>query len=121
MGPVIRVPEEVARRLIEETDLVEVDHILPDAVDAVDVQLGSSSGDLMVLKERPSGGYGPLVAVIADSEYAKSAPEPFELTVSDRDGNQHPFSGADNQHSIQDHLRLAYFGARGDRRPLLPG
>jgi hypothetical protein len=55
------------------------------------------------------------------SDYAKSSPEPFDLIVRDKDGNPHPFQGnAVNGQSIQDHLRLAYFGERGDRRPLIP-
>jgi len=122
MGPVIMVPDDVAQRLITETDLVEVADVMADAVDTVDVRLGSMPGDLMVLKERPRDGYGQLVSLVAASEYAKSAPQPFELTVSDKDGNPHPFSGSSvNEQSIQEHLKLAYFGEPGDRRPLLPG
>lgn len=119
MGPVIMVPEDVARRLIEETDLVEADHVLSDAVDAFDVQLGATPGDIMLLRERPKDGYGQLVTFV--TEYAKSAPEALALTVSDKDGNPHPFSGPGDEQSIQDHLKLAFFGERGDRRPLLPG
>ena len=40
MGPVIGVPNEVAQRIKEETELVEVDEVLPDVVDEFDIQLG---------------------------------------------------------------------------------
>jgi Ni,Fe-hydrogenase III component G len=54
------------------------------------------------------------------SDYAKSAPEPFELIVRDKDSITHAFPAtAVNEQSIQDHLKLAYFGAPGDRRPLI--
>jgi len=122
MGPVIMVPDDVAQRLITETDLVEVADVMADAVDTVDLRLGSTAEHTMVLKERPRDGYGQVVSLIAASEYAKSNPQPFELTVSDKDGNPLPFpDGAVNGQSIQDHLKLAFFGESGDRRPLLPG
>ena len=121
MGPIIMVPDDVARRLAEETDLVEVDPVLPDAVDEPDVELGNPPGVNVLLVETPKEGFGRLVSLIAMSDYAKSSPEPFDLIVRDKDGNPHAFPGnAVNGQSIQDHLKLAYFGERGDRRPLIP-
>jgi hypothetical protein len=122
MGPIVRVPDDVAQRLVEETDLVEVDPLLPDAVDEVDVELGGASGVDMLLKEDPKDGFGLLVSMIVTSDYAKSAPEPFDLIVRDKDGNPHAFSAtAVNGESILDHLKLAFFGEPGDRRPLIRG
>ena len=122
MGPIIRVPEDVARRLIDETDLVEVDQVLADAVEGVDVALGGTTGDLMVLRDRPTDGYGRLASLIAMSDYAQSNPQPFELIVSDKDGTPHAFSASEvNGRSIEEHLKLAYFGEPGDRRRLLTG
>jgi hypothetical protein len=121
MGPIIRVPDDVARRLAEETDLVDVDPVLPDAVEEVDLELGELPGVILLLTETPKHGFGRLVSLIAMSDYAKSAPDPFELIVRDKDTNPHAFQGnAVNGQSIQDHLKLAYFGERGDRRPLIP-
>lgn len=120
MGPLIRVPTEVADRLRAETDLVEVDPVLPDAVDEPDVELGGPSGEDVLLKEDPRGGFGRLVSIITMSEYAQSAPQPFELIVRDKDGNPHAFpTTAVNGESIRNHLKLAYFGEPGDRRPLI--
>ena len=119
MGPIIRVPDDVAQRL-EETDLVEA-VVMPDAVDELDVQLGATPGVVLLLKETPDHGFGLLVSIITMSDYAQSAPNPFELTVTDEDNNPHAFPlTAVNWQSIQDHLKLAYFGERGDRRPLIP-
>jgi hypothetical protein len=120
MGPIIRLPADVAQRLAEETDLVEVDPVLPDAVDEIDVELGSPPGVIVLLVETPKDGFGRLVSMIVDSGYAKSHPKPFELTVRDKEGNPHAFSSSfvDGQ-SIQDHLKLAYYGEPGDRRPLI--
>src|SRR6202140_3148731 len=116
MGPIIWVPDDVAQRL-EETDLVEA-VVMPDAVDELDVQLGAAPGVVLLLKETPNDGFGRLVSMITMSDYAKGAPEPFELTVSDKDGNPHAFPGTVvNGQSIQDHLKLAYYGEPGDRRP----
>jgi hypothetical protein len=118
MGPIIRVPDDVAQRL-EETDLVEA-VVQPDAVDEPDVQLGATPGVFLLLTETPKDGFGRLVSLIAMSDYAKSAPEPFELIVRDKDSVPHAFPGtAVNGQSIQDHLKLAYFGEPGDRRPLI--
>jgi hypothetical protein len=121
MGPIIRVPDDVAQQLAQETDLVEVDPVLPDAVDELDVALGSR-GVILLLKETPPDGFGRLVSIIATSDYAKSTPEAFELTVRDKDGNPHAFPAtAVNGQSILDHLKLAYFGEPGARRPLIQG
>jgi hypothetical protein len=121
MGPIIRVPDDVAQKLVKETDLVEVDPVLPDAVDEVDVELGGSSGVDVLLKEDPKDGFGLLASILTMSDYAKSAPTPFELIVRDKEGNPHAFPGnAVNGQSIQDHLKLAFFGEPGDRRPLIP-
>ena len=121
MGPIIRMPDDVAQRLAEETDLVEVDPVLPDAVDALDVELGSQPGVVLLLTETPKDGFGRLVSMIATSDYVKSAPNPFELTVRDKDGNAHAFpTTVVNGQSILDHLKLAFFGEPGDRRPMIP-
>ena len=120
MGPVIRVPADVARRLIEETDLVEAAHLLLDTVDELDVELGDTTGEVMLLTETPKDGYGRLVSFVV--EYASGSPIPFELTVCDKQGDMHEFSaGVVNEESIHDHLKLAYFGELGDRRPLIRG
>lgn len=120
MGPVIGVPDEVAGRIKEETDLVQVDQVLPDVVDEPDVQLGTRPfGDILVLTETPKDGYGQVVSII--TEYARSAPRPFEMAVIDEDGIRHPFPAQTdpNEQSIHDHLALAYYGEPGDRRPLI--
>lgn len=120
MGPIIRVPDDVAQRLVDETDLVEVDPVLPDAVDEVDVELGGSSGVDVLLKEDPRDGFGRLVEMIALSNYVRSAPEPFELIVRDENGDPHAFPAtAVNGESIRNHLKQAFFGEPGDRRPLI--
>jgi len=114
------VPDDVAQRLAEETDLVEVDPVLPDAVNELDVELGSPPGVVLLLTETPKDGFGRLVSMIAASDYVKSAPNSFELTVRDKDGNLHAFpTTAVNGQSILDHLKLAFFGEPGDRRPLI--
>lgn len=121
MGPIIKVPDDVAQRLAEETNLVEVDPVLPDAVDEIDVELGAMPGVILLLKEEPDDGFGRLVSMIVTSDYAKSAPKPFELTVRDQNGDAHAFpNNAVNAQSIQDHLKLAFFGELGGRRPLIP-
>jgi hypothetical protein len=121
MGPILRVPDELARRLEDETDLVEVDHVLSDVADQIDVQLGTMPGDILLLVETPKDGFGHLVSLITD--YAKGAPKPLEFVVSDQDGNPHQFPPHTDvdEPSIRDHLNLAYFGEPGDRRPLLRG
>ena len=120
MGPIIRVPDDVAQQLAEGTDLVEVDPVLPHAVDQLDVELGDPPGVIVLLVETPKDGFGRLASIIAMSEYAKSHPRPFLLTVRDKEGSPHAFSSSfvDGQ-SIQDHLKLAYYGEPGDRRPLI--
>ena len=111
---------DVAQRLEEETDLVEDVIDVPDAVDELDVQLGATPGIFLLLTETPKHGFGPLVSLIMTSDYARNAPEPFELIVRDKDNIPHAFpSTAVNGQSIQDHLKLAYFGEPGDRRPLV--
>ena len=122
MGPVIGVPVDVAQAIKDKTDLVEVDEVLPDVVDQPDVQVGGTPfGDLLLLTEAPAHGYGLLVDIITD--YAKSGPRPFELVVIDKDGNPHAFPGQVDVDggSIRDHLKLAYYGEPGDRRPLIRG
>jgi len=120
LGPIIMVPDDVAQRLAEETDLVEVDPVLPDAVDELDVELGSEPGVIVLLTETPKDGFGRLVSMIATSDYVKSAPEPFHLIVRDKDGNPHAFpTTAVNGEAILDHLKLAFFGEPGNRRPLI--
>jgi hypothetical protein len=122
MGPIIRVPEDVAHRLEEGTDLDEVVIDTPRAIDEPDLQLGATPGVFLVLTETSQHGFGRLVSMIAMSDYARSAPEPFELIVRDKDSLPHAFpSTVVNGQAIQDHLKLAYFGELGDRRPLFPG
>jgi hypothetical protein len=120
MGPVIRVPADVAQTLEEETDLVEA-VVLPDAVDGFDVALGGTFGSaVLLLVETPKGGFGPLATVITASGYAQGRPSPFEMVVLDKDGNAHPFPAVDpTGPAIEDQLKLAYYGEPGDRRPLL--
>ena len=119
MGPVIGVPNELAQRIKDETDLVEVDAVLPDVVDVFDVQIGATPEDILLLVETPKDGFGPLVSLITD--FAQHAPGPFELVVSDEQGNPHALPGTlgDSPESVRDHLKLAFFGEPGDRRPLL--
>ncbi len=94
---------------------------VPDAVDELDVELGSQPGVVLLLTETPKDGFGRLVSMIATSDYVKSAPKPLELIVRDKDGNPHTFATtAVNGQSILDHLKLAFFGGPGDRRPLIP-
>jgi len=120
MGPVMRVPAEVAQTLEEETDLVEA-VVLPDAVDGYDVALGGVFGSVvLLLVETPKDGFGRLVSVITASGYAQGRPSPFEMTVLDKDGNPHSFPAVDpNGQAVEDHLKLAFYGEPGDRRPLL--
>jgi hypothetical protein len=120
MGPVIGVPDEVAQKIKDETDLVEVDQVLPDIVDEPDLQVGGPPfGDLLLLTETSPHGYGALVQFIAD--YAKTGPRPFLLTVSDKEGQSHPFPDHTDPSavSIGAHLKLAFYGEPGDRRPLI--
>ncbi len=122
MGPVIGVPVDVAEAIKDKTDLVEVDEVLPDVVDQPDVQVGRAPfGDLLLLIEAPVQGYGPLVGILSD--YARNGPRPLELVVMDKDGNPHAFPGQVDvdDGSIHDHLKLAYYGEPGDRRPLIRG
>jgi len=120
VGPVIGVPVDVAQAIMDKTDLVEVDEVLPDVVDEPDLQLGGKPfGDILLLTETPKDRYGLLVSIFTD--YAKSGPTPFELIVIDKDGNPHAFPvqiDVDGG-SIRDHLKLAYYGEPGDRRPLI--
>jgi hypothetical protein len=119
MGPVIGVPNEVAQRIKEETELVEVDGVLPDAVAELDIQLGGSPEDILLLVETPKAGFELLVNMITD--FAKRAPRPLELIVSDQEGNPHSFPDHVDvsEHSVRDHLKLVYFGEPGDRRRLI--
>jgi len=120
MGPVIGVPDDLAGRIRDETDLVEVDEVLPDVVDEPDVQLGAAPfGDILLLTETPAHGYGRLVSLITD--YAKDAPRPFEMIVIDQHGNPNAFPAHVDVDggSIRAHLKLAYYGEPGDRRPLI--
>jgi hypothetical protein len=119
MGPVIALPNDVAQRIKDETDLVEVDEVLSDIVDEYDIQLGGAPEDILLLVETPRDGFGRLVGFITD--FAKSAPRPFELIVCDQKGDPRPFPDHldVNEKSVRDHLKLAYFGEPGDRRPLL--
>ena len=119
MGPVIAVPNEVAQRIKEETDLVEVDEVLPDVVDEYDIQLGGPPEDILLLVEVPRDGFEHLVSLITD--FAKRAPRPFDLIVRDQHGEPHTFPRdlEVNEQSIRDHLKLAYYGEPGDRRRLI--
>jgi hypothetical protein len=120
MGPVIGVPTDVADTIKDKTDLVEVDQVLPDVVDEPDLQLGARPfGDILLLTETPSHGYGPLIDVLV--EYAETGPKPFELTVMDKDGNPHAFPAHTEPSAdlLRQHLTSAFYGEPGDRRPLI--
>jgi hypothetical protein len=120
VGPIIGVPIDVAQAIKDTTDLVEVDGVLPDVVDEPDVQLGGTPfGDILLLTETPADGYGLLVSIFA--EYANNGPKPFELIVIDENDIPHPFPiHIDvDRGSIRNHLKLAYYGESGDRRPLI--
>jgi hypothetical protein len=122
MGPVIGVPLEVAQMIKDGTDLVEVDEVLPDIVEEPDVQLGGTPfGDLLLLTETPSQGYGRLLSIF--TEYGKDKARPFDFIVMDRDGNRHAFPPDldPTGEAIGDHLKLAFYGEPGDRRPLIRG
>lgn len=94
IGPVIRVPEDVAQRLESDTDLVEAVIDVPDSVGEPDIQLGPMPGVPLLLVETPKNGFGLLMSMITESDYGTSAPQPFELIVSDQDGSPHAFSGS---------------------------
>jgi hypothetical protein len=122
MGPSMGVPVNVAQVIKDTTDLVEVDEVLSDIVEEPDMQLGGTPfGDRLVLTETPRQGYGRLVSIIVD--YAKNGPRPFELIVMDKDGDPHAFPPhvEPNDQTIRDHLKLAFYGEPGDRRPLIRG
>jgi hypothetical protein len=117
MGPIIGVPDEVADTLEQNTDLVEV-VVMADAVDELDVQLGSAPGVLLLLVETPKNGFGQLVTTISD--YAGRSSGSLTLTVRDKEGTAHPFlDSTASPQSVHDHLKLAHYGEPGDRRPLL--
>jgi len=117
MGPIIGVPDEVAETLEQDTDLVEV-VAMADAVDQLDVQLGSAPGVFLLLVETPKNGFGQLLTTISD--YAGRTSGSLALTVRDKEGTAHPFPDTTaSPQSIHDHLKLAYYGEPGDRRPLL--
>jgi hypothetical protein len=119
MGPILRVPDDVAQRLEEDTDLVET-IVMADAVDQVDVEFGPTPGVFLLLTETPKDGFGGLAAVLAASAYAQSHPQPVALIVSDHDGTAVSYSGGSvSEQSFHDHLKQAYFGEPGDRRPLI--
>jgi hypothetical protein len=119
MGPIVRVPDDVAQKLEEDTDLVET-IVMTDAVDQVDVEFGPAPGVFLLLVETPKDGFGALAAVLAASDYARRHPEPFELVVRGQDGTAVGYpTGSVSEQSIHDHLRRAYFGEPGDRRPMI--
>jgi hypothetical protein len=121
MGPIIGVSGDVAEQLEQNTDLVEV-IVTPDAVDELDISLGDQPSVFLLLTETPKSGFGALVDAINASGYVRSRPRPFTMTVRDKDGAEHPFSGSIvDESSIHDHLKLTYYGEPGDRRPLLRG
>jgi hypothetical protein len=84
------------------------------------VQLGGRPfGDILLLTESPSRGYGLLIdAVVA---YADKGPKPVELTVIDKDGNPHAFPAHTDPsaESLRQHLASAFYGEPGERRPLI--
>jgi len=119
MGPILRVPDDVAQRLEEDTDLVET-IVMADAVDQADVEFGPTPGVFLLLTETPKEGFGVLAAVLAVSGYAQSHPHPFGLIVRDHDGAAVAYpDGSVSEQSIHDHLKQAFFGEPGDRRPLI--
>jgi hypothetical protein len=121
MGPTARVPDDVAEHLEQDSDLVEA-IVIADAVEEPDIELGPPGGVMLALVEVPKHGFDVIVNFIANSEYANNHAngDGFELVVRDEGGEPHSFQGgAVTPASIQQHLQLAYFGAPGDRRPLL--
>jgi hypothetical protein len=121
MGPTARVPDDVAEHLEQDSDLVEA-IVIADAVEDPDIELGPPGGVMLALVEVPKNGFGDIVNLIANSEYANNHlnGDGFELVVRDQAGEAHLFPGGPvTPASIQGHLQLAYFGAPGDRRPLL--
>ncbi len=120
MGPVVRVPPEVAATL-ERGELVEQVISVPDAVEDVDVALGPD-GTLLMLVEAARQGYGELLDAIAGSDYVRdhATGDGFVLTVLDVDEKAHPYPGGPvTAASVRDHLALAYYGDPGERRPVL--
>lgn len=121
MGPTIRVPDDVAERLEQDSDLVEA-IVLPDAVDAPDIELGPPGGVMLELVEVPKAGFGDLVGFFAASTYVTGHKDgdAFELVVRDKQVDPHAFpDGPVDEASIRAHLQLAFFGEPGNRRPLL--
>jgi hypothetical protein len=121
VGPTLRVPDDVAQRLEQDSDLVEA-IVLPDAVDAPDIELGPPGGVMLELVEVPKAGFGELVGFFMASKYVNDHKDgdPFELIVRDKQVDPHTFpAGPVDQTSIRAHLQLAFFGQPGDRRPLL--
>jgi hypothetical protein len=122
MGPVVRVPREVADTL-ERGSLVEQVISTADAVDAVDVALGPD-GQLLMLVEAAHQGYSELVAAIVFSDYVRSYTDgaPFVLTVRDAHEVVHPHpAGPVTEASVRAQLALAYYGDPGERRPIVDG
>ncbi len=120
MGPIIGVPSEVAQRIKDTTDLVEVDELLPDVVDQPDVQVGEAPfDDILLLTEAPAQGYGRLVGILTD--YARKGPRPLQLVVLDQLNRPHlfPAHSDPSETSISEHLELAFYGEPGDRRRLV--
>jgi len=120
MGPVLRVPDDVARRLEAETDLVE-EIVEPDVIDVPDLELGPPGGSFLVLVEVPNDRFGDLVPFFAASHYAAERPDPCLLVVRDHKMEPHSFpAGPVTEAGIRAHLAaFAAYGEPGDRRPLL--
>jgi hypothetical protein len=122
MGPVVRVPADLAATL-QAGDLVEAVVVTSRAVDAVDVELGQG-GQLLELVEAPPHGYGELLTAIIWCSYVQRGPSDGDLTlvVLDAHGAPHPFPGGTvTEASLRDHLALAHYGDPGERRPIFSG
>jgi len=121
MGPTIRVPDDVAEGLEQDSDLVEA-IVIADAVEEPDIELGPPGGVMLQLVEVPKHDFAAIVEFISGSRYAASNPsgDGFQLLVRDKNGDPHPFPGGPvTADSVRAHLQLAFFGMPGDRRPLL--
>ena len=122
MGPVVRVPADVAAEL-EAGDLVEQVITVDDAVERVDVQLGPDDGTLLMLVEAARQGYEALVdALMASDDVRGLAARPFVLVVRDADEKSHAYDdGAVTEAGVRALLEQAAYGDAGERRPLVPG
>jgi hypothetical protein len=120
MGPVVRVPAEVAASL-ETGDLVEQVITVADAVDVVDIQLGPDDGTLLMLVEAAPQGYDELVeAILGSADVRGTAGRPFALVVRDADEQRHTYPNDPvTAERVRALLEQAAYGDPGERRPVV--